>query len=378
MATRSESLQTSQSMVKLLLSELFKQRSGSEKLTMSQRELSTMLGMLSTLLDNGMPIQKAIAALASDGSLRKHHPLLRRLNTRLVEGSSLHAALSAFPSTFPAGVIQQVKLGESSGGLSSALTRINRQIDGWLTVRNNLIQKLSYPMLVIVAGSGLVAFMLAVVVPQFEKIYAESNVDLPWVTSVVTAFSRSLGHNAWMGLIPLAMLITLWIRIRTNVASRRKFHWMLTRLPLIGAFAREIAVLQFLRGVHAMSEAGFVPIDAIAQACPTVSNLHVRHELERLSNQLVHGSKLSAAMNSIEHLIPSSVRQLIMVGEHSGNITRSCEGASTFLENRLQRRLNTVMGMVEPLLTVGLATCIGWIVLAIYMPMFKMFDVMDY
>jgi type IV pilus assembly protein PilC len=83
-------------------------------------------------------------------------------------------------------------------------------------------------------------------------------------------------------------------------------------------------------------------------------------------------------MNRIEHLIPSAVRQLIMVGEHSGNITRACEGACDFLQNRLQRRVNGAMGLIEPLLTVALATCIGWIVLAMYMPMFKMFDVLDF
>lgn len=378
MSSQANSIKSSSPTWSTLRSELFKQRSGSKNFFVNPRDLSNMLGMLSTLLDNGMPIQKAISALATESSLRKHAPLLRKVNAKLVEGSSLNAALAAFPSAFPMAVIQQIKLGEASGGLSTALTRINRQIDGWLTIRSNLFQKLSYPSLVILAGSGLMGFMLTVVVPQFETIYAESNVELPWVTSVVTAASRGLIGNAWIALIPFLVIVGMWLNIKANVAARRSFHHVITRTPLIGSFVRDISVLQFLRSVHAMSEAGFVPIDAISQACPTVGNLHVREQLERLSTMLISGSKLSTAMNSIEELIPSSVRQLIMVGEHSGNITRSCEGACNFLESRLQRRLNAAMGMIEPLLTVGLATCIGWIVLAIYMPMFKMFDVLDF
>lgn len=378
MSTHTQSIKSTHSLLTSIRHELLKQRSSSGNFHISQRDLSNMLGMLSTLLDNGMPIQKAIIALVTDASLKKLHPLLKKINARLVEGSSLHAAMAAFPTAFPISVIQQVKLGESAGSLSTALTRINRQIDGWLAIRNNLIQKLSYPTLVIVAGTGLVTFMLTVVVPQFETIYAESNVDLPWVTSVVTATSRWIARNAWVALLPLFAIISIWFRVTTSKSARRTFDRCFIRVPLIGPFARDIAILQFLRSVHAMSEAGFVPIDAISQSCPTVGNTHVREELEKLSTMLVHGSKLSNAMNSVEHLIPSSVRQLIMVGEHSGNITRSCEGSCNFLEGRLQRRLNAVMGMIEPLLTIGLATCIGWIVLAIYMPMFKMFDVLDY
>ena len=361
----------------ILHRELAADRSPPEKTKLRARDLANMFSMLCTLLENGMPLQKALSALSSDPSLRKHAGLLKRLNNRLVEGSQFHHAIAAYPHAFPANVIQQVKLGEASGNLTGALRRITVQVEGWVAIRNNLMQKLSYPALVIMAGSGLMTFMLMVVVPQFETIYAESNVDLPWVTSVVTFLSRELGRNLWLASVPLGIIIALTLHIRSSQQARARFDKVITQIPLLGGFVRDIAVLQFLRSVHALSEAGFVPIDAISQARFTVSNLHVRRELEKLSTVLVHGSKLSTAMNKLDYLIPNSVRQLIMVGEHSGNITRACEGACSFLENRLQRRINTLMGMIEPLLTVGLATCIGWIVLAMYMPMFKMFDVLD-
>jgi type IV pilus assembly protein PilC len=358
--------------------ELTMDRAKPEKMRMSSRDLATMLNMVCTLIDNGMPLQKVLSALASDPSLRKHKKLLRRLHSRMVEGSSFHAAIGGFPAAFPSAIVQQIKLGEVSGNLSSTLCRVVEQLESWLKLRNSLMQKLSYPTMVVLAGSGLVGFMLTTVVPQFETIYADSQVDLPWVTTVVTNFSRLLGKNLWVPLIPLLLLGVLWVRIRSSPATRKAFHRVLTHAPVIGGFVKDIAILQFLRSVHALSAAGFVPIDAISQACSTVGNRYIRAQLEQLSQLLVHGTKLSVAMNRIEHLIPSAVRQLIMVGEHSGNITRACEGACDFLQNRLQRRVNGAMGLIEPLLTVALATCIGWIVLAMYMPMFKMFDVLDF
>lgn len=357
---------------------LSQDRTPPEKTKMSGRELSNLLTMLSTLLDNGMPLEKGLLALSSDPSLRKHKKLLRRLHNRMVEGMSLHKCLAAYPRAFPMPVVQQVKLGEQSGNLSDSLRRIVKQIESWLTIKQSLIQKLSYPALVILAGSGLMTFMLTTVVPQFETIYAESKVSLPWVTSVVTGLSRTIMQNLWLPLIPVFAIIITWFRVRSSERARRRFDHFITRIPIIGAFIRDIAVLQFIRSVHALSEAGFVPIDAISGACATVNNRYVRARLQRMADVLVHGTKLSVAMDSLDDLIPGSVRQLVMVGEHSGNITKACDGACDFLQNRLQRRINGAMGLIEPLLTVGLATCIGWIVLAMYMPMFKMFDVLDF
>lgn len=378
MAQQISTTNTKPSLLRWAIGELTTDRRKPDKYRLPGRDLASMFSMLCTLLDNGMPLQKALTALATDPSLKKHAPLLKRIANRMVEGTSFHAAIGAFQTAFPPSVVQQVKLGEHSGNLSSALKRISNQVEGWLKIRSSLVQKLSYPMLVIVAGSGLMTFMLTVVVPQFETIYSESKVDLPWVTSVVTGLSRAIGHYLWLAIFPIIAIIVGIIRIRTNANSRRTFDRVLTMLPLVGSFFRDISVLQFLRSVHALSEAGFVPIDAISQACYTVSNRHVRSQLERLSMVLVHGTKLSVAMNELEHLIPSSVRQLIMVGEHSGNITKACEGSCEFIENRLSRRISGMMGAIEPILTVGLATCIGWVVLAMYMPMFKMFDVLDF
>ncbi len=361
-----------------VMHELTVDRTRPEKVRMSSRDLASIFSMMCTLIDNGMPLQKVLGALSSDPSLKKHRKLLKRLHGRLVEGSSLHAAIAIFPNAFPTNVVQQIKLGEMSGNLSATLRRVVDQLESWVKLRGSLFQKLSYPAMVTTAGSGLMIFMLTVVVPQFESIYDESQVALPWVTSVVTGLSRTLARHFYLPLIPLVAALVIWWWVRTSAAARLTFDRVMIRVPLVGAFVRDIAILQFLRSVHALSAAGFVPIDAISQACSTVSNRHIRAQLEHMSAVLVHGTKLSVAMNKLEHLIPSAVRQLIMVGEHSGNITKACEGCCDFMQNQLMRRTNGAMGLIEPLLTIGLATCIGWIVLAMYMPMFKMFDVLDY
>lgn len=363
---------------KSIVTELFRDRSTPEKQKLSGRELSNLFTMLGTLLENGMPLQKALQALSRDSSLKKQREILRRLHGKLVEGSSFHHALQLFPRAFSPMIVQQIKLGESSGNLTSAIARIVKQVESWQAIKTSLVQKLSYPGLVVTAGAGLMFFMLTTVVPQFESIYADSEVSLPWVTQVVTSASRTACDNLWLPAVPLALALAVWFQVRRSVTARRQLHAALTKVPVMGSFVRDIAVLQYLRSVHALSEAGFNPIDAVRGACTSVQNLHVQRRLTEMSRQLVSGTSISRALAQVESLIPSAVRQLISVGEHSGDITKACEGACEFLENRLKRRIGGVMGMIEPIITVGLATCIGWVVLAMYMPMFKMFDVLDF
>lgn len=357
---------------------LTEDRTPIEATKLTARQQVALFNLLATLLENGMPLQRAIKTLATDPSMKKARNILVRIHNRMEAGTTLHAAMAAFPKAFPENMIQQIKLGELSGNLPDSLLRLVDQIESWLKLRSSLVQKLSYPCLVIMAGSGLMGFMLTVVVPQFEDIYSESSVDLPWVTSVVTWASRTLLGNIWIPFLPIVGMFLLWIRIRTSEKSRFRFHKVLASIPLVGSVIRDLAALEFLRSVHSLSEAGFVPLDAFTNACSTVRNFHVRGHLESMANALRHGTKLSDALRAQSKFFPSAVQQMVLVGEHSGNITKACSGSCDFLQSRLQRRIDTAMGMIEPILTIGLATAIGWVVLAMYMPMFKMFDVLDY
>ena len=164
-----KSAATPKSLWQTVLHELTVDRTRPEKVRMSSRDLASIFSMMCTLIDNGMPLQKVLGALSSDPSLKKHRKLLKRLHGRLVEGSSLHAAIAVFPNAFPANVVQQIKLGEMSGNLSATLRRVVDQLESWVKLRGSLFQKLSYPAMVTTAGSGLMIFMLTVVVPQFNR-----------------------------------------------------------------------------------------------------------------------------------------------------------------------------------------------------------------
>lgn len=334
--------------------------------------------MLNMLLENGLSLQKSLESLSKDRGCRKHRAMLCNLLARVSAGESLSRAMSVFTLIFTPTMIHHIALAEASGTLCDSLRRITDNLNESLELRRKLVQKLSYPALVILAGTGLLTFMLVSVVPQFEQIYSESSVTLPWVTSVVTGLSRSLVRFIWAPPVLAIALFIAWRAIRRNERLSVRFDACLLQLPLMGSLLQDISAMEYLRSALVLSEAGFVPLDALTQAAKSVPNRHAKQLLTQVAIDVQRGQKISVAMRSCEFLFPNAVLQLIAVAEQTGGLTVACHGSCELVRSRMDARINAALGFLEPALTISLAACIGWIVLAIYMPMFHMFDVLDF
>lgn len=345
---------------------------------LSKRNLSSLLSMLNMLLENGLSLQRSLESLAQDRGCRKHRPMLRNLLSRVSSGETLSRAMSAFSRVFTPAMVHHIALAEASGTLCDSLRRITNNLNESIELRRKLVQKLSYPALVILAGTCLLTFMLVSVVPQFEKIYSESAVNLPWVTSVVTGLSRLLARYLWVPPVIAVALLVAWRAIRKNESMSIRYDALLVKLPLVGSFLQDLSALEYLRSALVLSEAGFVPLDALTEAAKSVPNRYAKQLLTQVAYEVQRGQKISVAMRKCEFLFPNAVLQLITVAEQTGGLTAACFGACQLVRNRMESRINAALGVLEPALTITLAGCIGWIVLAIYMPMFHMFDVLDF
>ena len=344
----------------------------------SKRSVAGLLTMLTMLLENGLSLQKALETLVSDRACRKQRRMLSSLYTRVSAGEAFSRAMAAFPLVFTPTMSHHVAIAEASGTLIDSLHRITNNLEETLALRQKLIQKLSYPALVVTAGTGLVAFMLTSVVPQFEKIYSESNVSLPGVTSFITGLSRMATQYLWILPIVIVGIFLSWRSIRSNAKMSIQLDAILLKLPVIGNFLMDLSALEYLRSALVLTEAGFVPLDALTQAAKSVPNRYAKQLLTKVATDVQRGQKISKALRPCEFMFPSAVLQLITIGEQTGGITQSCHGACQLVKSRLETRMNAALGVIEPAMTLSLAACIGWIVLAIYMPMFHMFDVLDF
>ncbi len=357
--------------------ELGSKKRGGDSTRIKPAALSDMLRMLLMLLENGLSLPKALASLAADRSSAKYRNVLVRLRMTIEAGGLLSDAMQRYPRTFSAMQVQQIRIGEKSGSLEKALSRVCEQLERSVALKKRIIKKVSYPVLITLAGAGLMIFMCVVVVPEFETVYASSGVELPAVTRVVTGMSRQVIHNGWM-VVPFGIAIVVSISIiRSRPKLARLADAILLKLPLIGPWLRDIAVLQFVEGMSSMVECGYNPVDAVQVAVECVRNREVKAAVEQVKRSVQRGERLSKQLESHENFFSANVCQLVAVGEQSGDFPKALHGACDHLRERLETRIDATVGLLEPTLTILLAIAIGGIVLSIYTPMFHMFEVLE-
>ncbi|MCC9643027.1 type II secretion system F family protein [Rhodopirellula sp. JC740] len=339
--------------------------------------LAQLMRMLLMLLQNGLTLPKALGSLAMDASSRRYSNVLLKMRSTIMAGGSISDAMARYPRTFNKMQVQQIRLGERSGSLETALLRVCEQVERKVALRKRIMKKISYPILITVAGFGLMIFMCVVVVPEFETVYTASGVDLPPVTQFVTGMSRFLLTKGIFAIPVIIVSAILWSLGRKKPKIAAKVDAAFLKIPVVGPWLRDAAVLQFVEATSAMVQCGYKPIEAIEVASTCVKNRCVRGAIEDVNQGVRRGEKLSVELARYEQFFPPTLCQLIGVGEQSGEFSRSLQGTCDHLRDRLESRIDASVGMLEPILTISLAAMIGGMVLSIYTPMFHMFEVLE-
>jgi len=365
------------SILKKLNSIQLGRKSNGETTRVPPAALAELMRLLLMLIENGLSLPKALTSLAADRNVKKYRTLLLKLKASIEAGGLLSDAMSQFPRTFTDMQIQQIRIGEKSGSLEIAMHRVCELLERNLALRKRIIKKVSYPVLISVAGTGLMIFMATFVVPEFEKVYQGSGVNLPMVTRVVTGTSR---YVIRYGLLVVPLIIAFAVAlsiIRSRPRLAYQMDAVLLKLPIVGLWLRDVAVLQFAETTLSMVQCGFKPVDAVQMAAGSVRNRRVRAAVEQVKASVRRGERLSTELSRHEEFFSSTLCQLVSVGEQSGEFTKAMSGTCNHLRERLETRIDATVGLLEPTLTIGLAAMIGGVVLSIYMPIFHMFEVLE-
>lgn len=352
-------------------------RTSGDPTKIKARPLAELLRLLLMLLENGLSLPRALQSLADDRSTRKYRHVLDRLRVTIESGGTLSQGMEHYPKTFTKMQVQQIRIGEQSGAMEKALLRVCEQMERQVALRKRVTKKVSYPVLITVAGAGLMVFMCVVVIPEFETVYGGSGVDLPAVTQVVTGMSRMVIQWGWLAIPGSILFAVSWSLGRSRPAIARAMDAFFLRLPLVGPWIRDVAVLQFSEAISSMVECGYKPVEAVQVASECVRNRQVRSAVDDVRRGVQRGERLSVELQKHEQYFSATLCQLVGVGERSGNFPKAMRGTCEHLRERLESRIDASVGMLEPTLTILLAIAIGGIVLSIYMPMFHMFEVLE-
>jgi general secretion pathway protein F len=323
---------------------------------MPARDLAAGLAALATLLEAGLTLPRALAALP-EMTARRWRAMHEPLATAVREGRSLSAGLSAAPIAIPAAVLGIIQAGEQTGELASAIRRSAVLLEERAATRSALVQALVYPAILALAGAGSVALLVAVVIPRFADVLSELGQTLPATTRLVLDAAHVANALALPGMLATAMLLLLWRGWVATESGRERWHTALLALPLAGA-VRHAAATSHASGVLSAMLATGVPLaPALQRSAPASGDAAVTARLLVARTAVVAGTRLSVALRDERAFSPPALR-LVRAGEESGRLAEMLAHASRIEGERATQLVRGAVRVIEP----GLVLLFGGVV----------------
>jgi general secretion pathway protein F len=334
-------------------------------------ELSLMTRRLATLLGSAVPVYEAVATLHAQENRGELKNILGRVRERLAEGSGLAGALASEPRVFSDSYVSMVAAGEASGALEIILERLAEFLEDQDAIRSKVVTSLAYPILMVLVGAGVMMFLLGFVVPKIVTIFEQSKAALPLITVVLIKTSH-LVQKGWWALLLLAGAVAYsYRRLARRDEFRHRQDRLLLRLPLAGTLWRRLILSRFAKVLGLLLVSGVPVIKALDITSAAVVNREYRACLAKVREELIEGGSLSAALGK-SPLFPPLLVHMIAVGEKSGELEKMLTRAGDAFEREFEAAVTRLMALLEPLLVLGMGVCVGFVVVAVLLPIFEL------
>lgn len=335
----------------------------------SRRELAVVFCSLAALVTAGVPLDRAVAsteALAR-GPLKD---CLAACRGQLQEGRTLAQALEAGQGIMPAVVTGVIRAGEHAGRLGPALEQVARQLEQDADLAGRLRQALAYPLLLLVAGVASVLVIGGVVVPRFAGLLADLDQELPPATRLLLGLSSVMTHQGpviLIGIVVAAGLFVTWIR---RPEGELRWHAWLLGAPGVGPLRQGLATARVSRALGAALQAGTPLLPALALAADAAGDRAIVARMARARERVTQGESLTAALEREEAVSPGAL-QLLAVGEQSGQLGAMAGRAGDLAAQEAQRRLSTLVGLLEPALVIALGGLVAFTAAALLQALYS-------
>lgn len=334
-------------------------------------ELSLATRRLATLLGSAVPVFEAVSTLWEQEAPGELKRVLGRVRDRLAEGQGLAQALGAEPAVFSESYVGMVAAGEASGALEVVLERLAEFLEDQAAVRSRVTTALAYPALMVVVGSGVMLFLLAFVVPKIVAVFQESKATLPFITIFLIKVSTLVRKGWWLLLLAGLGLGAGWKRLARQEELLKKRDRLFLKLPLVGPLWQRLVLSRFAKVLGLLLASGVPIIKAMEITGEAVVNREYKGFLAEARETLIQGGSLSSALKG-SPLFPPLLTHMAAVGEKGGELDRMLIKAGNAFENEFNASVTRSMALLEPLLVLGMGLCVGFVVLAVLLPIMQL------
>ncbi len=339
------------------------------------QELTIATRQLSTMISSGMSLLRALYVLEDQAENEKLRDALIQVRKDVEAGISLSEALARHPDIFNDLYIAMVSAGETGGILEETLRRVADQLEKDDSLRRQVKSAMMYPALI--GGFALTVLVALVVflVPVFEGIFKDFGGELPAITKVTVAMS-DLMTKRWYLLIG-GTWGTIYVFRKWKASERGREQWDRFKLRIpwkIGSIVQKVALARFSRTFSALVSAGVPMLEAIEITGRTSGNKVVEKAMAGVKDSVQSGGTISGPMRTEQQAFPIMVTQMVAVGEETGALDAMLSKIADFYEDEVAAALKALTSILEPLMIVVVGAIVGFIVIAMYMPMFKVYD----
>lgn len=325
---------------------------------------------LATLIGAGLALDEALATVAGQQENQLLGRTLARIRDEVVQGDALHLALNRRSRLFQPLYVNMVQVGESSGNLDQVLERLADFLEEQARLQGRITTALAYPVLMAIVGIGVLFFLVSFVLPKVTRMLEDLDQALPLATRLLIGISELLGSYGWlMGLLLIGAIVLL-VRWKRTDAGELAFHRFVLKLPVLGRFQLLVATARFTRTLGTLLKSGIPLLKALSIARNLLQNRVLRNVVEEACDSIREGEGLAEPLRRSQ-AFPPMVAQMIAVGEKSGDLETMLFKVADAYEHQIELSLSGMLALLEPLMILLMGSAVGFIVLAILLPIFQ-------
>ena len=348
----------------------FGSRVGEKDLVIFTRQFATMIGA-------GLPLVQALEILSKQTENKGFASIISDIKTDVEGGSTFADALRKHPKIFSDLYTNMVGAGEAGGILDTILVRLATYIEKAAALKRKVKGAMVYPSVVISVAILVVVVIMVFVVPTFSKMFEQLGGELPMPTQIIISTSDFLGGIG--GLIIFASIVAFFIflaQVRKTERGKMITDNILLKFPVVGILFRKVAVAKFTRTLGTLISSGVPILDGLNITAKTAGNKIIEYAVMKVRKGVAEGKTIAEPLSETK-VFPPMVNQMIAVGESTGALDNMLEKIADFYDEEVDQAVGTLTSMIEPILMIFLGGTVGFIVVAMYLPIFKMITLIN-
>jgi type IV pilus assembly protein PilC len=335
-------------------------------------DIAVFSRQLATMMSAGIPMVQAFEIIGNGHEKPAMQKLVLDIKGTIEGGSTLHDSLAKHPLYFDDLFVNLVEAGEQAGALETLLDKIATYKEKTEALKKKIKKALFYPAAVLAVAIIVSTILLIFVIPQFESLFKGFGADLPAFTQMVVNMSRFMQHDGWLvGIIAGGGVYTF---LHLHQRSRNMRRWLdriMLKFPIIGPILVKSAIARFARTLSTMFAAGVPLVEAMQSVAGATGNIVYEEATLRMKDEVATGQRLQRAMEN-SGIFPNMVVQMIAVGEESGSLDTMSAKVAEFYEAEVDNAVDSMSSLMEPLIMAVLGVLVGGMVIAMYLPIFKL------